>query len=137
MDINLPHNQPSARPKAGAKKTLKIIAKILAQHYRTSYLCINKDVIAAAPVWGFVLELPKFVPWHEYDCANLPDVRFVLLPSAHPGSTHSLQAVPVEPGSRELKQPIERPAGYEGFIHEGKWIAGGSRDQLLELASNQ
>lgn len=82
-----------------------------------------------------VIVLPEFLPWQEIVCADYPDRLFVITPSGHPGNPYSLTAVPVEPGSRELKQPIERPEWFEGFIHQGKWIAGGdSIDQLIQLA---
>lgn len=82
-----------------------------------------------------VIVLREFLPWQEIVCADYPDRLFVITPSGHPGNPFSLTAVPVEPGSRELKQPIVRPEWFTGFIHQGKWIAGGdSIDQLIQLA---
>ena len=87
-------------------------------------------------VWhSRVIVLPEFLPWQEIVCADYPDALYVITPSGHPGNPYSLTAVPVEPGSRELKQPIVRPEWFTGFIHQGKWIAGGdSIDQLIQLA---
>ena len=82
-----------------------------------------------------VIVLPEFLPWQEIVCADYPDALYVITPSGHPGNPYSLTAVPVEPGSRELKKPIERPEWFGGFIHQGKWIAGGdSIETLLKLA---
>lgn len=82
-----------------------------------------------------VIILPEFLPWQEIVCADYPDALYVITPSGHPGNPYSLTAVPVEPGSRELKRPIERPDWFRGFIHQGKWIAGGdSVETLIKLA---
>lgn len=87
-------------------------------------------------VWhSRVIVLPEFLPWQEIVCADYPDALYVITPSGHPGNPYSLTAVPVEPGSRELKSPIERPEWFDGFIHQGKWIAGGdSVETLIRLA---
>lgn len=85
-----------------------------------------------------VCVLSEGMPWKEIVHESYPDCLYVISPSNHPGSPYSMIAVPVEPTSRETRKPIERPSWFEGFIHQGKWIAGGeSEGQLLELAKAQ
>lgn len=79
--------------------------------------------------------LEEGMPWKEIVHEEYPETLYVISPSNHPGSPFSMIAVPVEPESREVKCPIERPSWFEGFIHQGKWIAGGqSVDELINLA---
>lgn len=82
-----------------------------------------------------ILVLDKAMNWKEIVHERFPQTLFVIAPSLHPGNPWSLLAVPVSPESRELKQTIERPEWFEGFIHQGKWIAGAeSTEELIRLA---
>lgn len=86
-------------------------------------------------VQGEILQLSANVPWKRIVHEMHPNVKFVISPSARPGAPFSMIAVPIEPGSREVKLPIERAPGFDGFIHQGKWIAGGkSVEELKALA---
>lgn len=75
------------------------------------------------------------INWKDIVHENYPDLKFIVLPSNHPGNPFSLQAVTIHPKSRECKILIERSDTFDGFIHQGKWIAGGnSPEELVELA---
>lgn len=84
---------------------------------------------------GDIAVLSKDLPWQEL----LPaEINWIVSPSRHPGNPWSLFARPVEPFSRELRYPIERPDWFTGFIHNGKWIAGAeTSDQAVALALSQ
>lgn len=85
-----------------------------------------------------VMVIQELVQWKEFVCEHRPEVDFLIAPSNHPGNPWSMFAVPVEPKSRTVKRPIERPDWFEGFIHNGKWIAGAdSVETLVKLASDQ
>lgn len=82
-----------------------------------------------------IIILREPMPWKEIVHDRHPRAVYVICPSAHPGNKFSLHAVPVEPNSRTVIMPIERPEWFTGFIHQGRWIAGGETiDVLLELA---
>jgi len=81
---------------------------------------------------GAVAVLSEGVSWKGIVHEKYPEVRFVILPSAHPDNPLSMIAVPVEPNSRELKISIERPEWFKGFIHQGKWIAASNSQEELE-----
>lgn len=84
---------------------------------------------------GRLLVLEEGCPWKEIVEEDYPSALYVISPSNHPGSPFSMIAVPVKPSSREVKKPIERPDWFKGFIHQGKWIAGGkSVEELTKLA---
>ena len=84
---------------------------------------------------GQVIILSEQLPWKEIVHEQHEDTLFVIAPSNHPGSKFSMVAVPVEPDSREVKVQIQRPEWFDGFIHQGKWIAGGnSVKELRQLA---
>lgn len=96
----------------------------------------EREFKAISIIEGEVLTLEKFVPWKEIVHNNYPQVKFVISPGTQ--SPYQLLGVPVEPQSRELKQPIERPDWFEGFIHGGKFIAGcDSLEQAQKLAKAQ
>lgn len=89
-----------------------------------------------ATVENNIAVMSEGINWKEAAAEKYPDLKFIILPSNHPANPFSLQAVPVEPSSREVKIPIERPEWFEGFIHQGKWIAGSdSLDELVKLAN--
>lgn len=89
-----------------------------------------------AEVKGDIIFLPVNLRWKEIVAEKYPNAKYVISPSFHPGNPFSMIAVPVEPESREVKKPIERPDWFTGFIHQGKWIAGSnSVDTLMRLAS--
>lgn len=84
---------------------------------------------------GAVIILYEGLPWKEIVHEQHPDALFVISPSNHPGNPWSMVAVPVHPERREVKKQIERPEWFKGFIHQGKWIAGGnSPEELRDLA---
>jgi len=88
-----------------------------------------------AEVKGDIIVLPENLRWKEIVSEKYPNAKYVISPSFHPGNPFSMIAVPVEPESREVKKPIERPDWFNGFIHQGKWIAGGdSIETLIKLA---
>ena len=90
---------------------------------------------AVATIQGQVITLSEGLPWKEIVHERHPEALFVISPSNHPGNPWSMIAVPVDPESREVKQPIERPDWFAGFIHQGKWIAGGaSPEELKKIA---
>lgn len=86
---------------------------------------------------GNVITLPKYVKdWREMICGNFPNINFVIMPGGQ--SPFQLLSVPVKASSRELKQPIERPEWFGGFIHQTKWIAGcKSLEEAEKLAKDQ
>lgn len=89
-------------------------------------------------VEGTLLILSEYVAWQEVVEKKYPDALYIITPSSHPENPVSLTAVPVKAGSRELKQPIERPDWFDKFIHQGKWIAGcDSLEQAKKLAAYQ
>lgn len=91
--------------------------------------------VAEIKLEGRLIVLSENMPWREIVHEQNSQALFVISPSNHPGSRFSLTAVSVTPESRELKKPIERPDWFTGFIHQGKWIAGGeSIEQLENLA---
>lgn len=61
-------------------------------------------------------------PWQAEVCKT--ETEYVIVPSSHPGSPVSVIAVPIHPETRDLRNPIDRPEWFKGFIHNGKWIAG-------------
>lgn len=72
------------------------------------------------------IHLPKQMQgWQEMAAEIYSDALYIFGPSAFPDKDNpfSLLAVPVQPGRRELKKPIERPDGWVKFIHAGKFIA--------------
>ena len=84
---------------------------------------------------GDILTLSEGIAWREVVHNEYPHVKFVISPSTHPGNPFSMIAVSVKPNSREIKVPIERPEWFEGFIHQGKWIAGAKTvNELKRLA---
>ncbi len=89
-----------------------------------------------AEIEGQVITLSEGLPWKEIVHERHPNALYVISPSNHPGNPWSMVAVPVEPESREVKQPIERPEWFSGFIHQGKWIAGGSSPEELKRLAN-
>ena len=79
--------------------------------------------------------LPEPVRWNELLHEKKPNAQFMICPSFHPENKFSLTAVTIHPNSRETKTPIERPDFFEGFIHQGKWIAGANDvETLVKLA---
>lgn len=99
------------------------------------YIQAKNKFSEAAQIEGQVITLSEGLPWKEIVHETHPDAMFVISPSNHPGNPFSMVAVPVDPEKREIKKQIERPAWFSGFIHQGKWIAGGeSVEQLKELA---
>lgn len=88
-----------------------------------------------ATIENGIIILAEALPWKEIVHELHPDAMFVIGPSNHPGNPYSMIAVPVEPESREIKRKIERPEWFSEFIHQGKWIAGGSSiEELKRLA---
>ncbi len=86
-------------------------------------------------VEGKIAVLSEVCAWKEIVHERHPELEFVILPSSHPGNPVSMLSVPVKPNSRELKRNIERPEWFKGFIHQGKWIAGGSSvEEMKNLA---
>lgn len=84
---------------------------------------------------GLVIVLDSPMPWREIVHEQCPEAVYVIGPSGHPGNPYSLTAVSLTPESRELKKHIDRPEWFSGFIHQGRWIAGGnSVEELLRLA---
>ena len=105
---------------------------------RAVKFCLDQrkfDEVAQIRHDGAVIVLSESLSWKETVHEKHPRARYIIGPSNHPGNPWSMIAVPVSPESRELIMPIERPEWFTGFIHVGKWIAGGeSIDQLDELA---
>lgn len=72
---------------------------------------------------------------YEHNKTNENKIYFVIMPSLRPENKYVMFSVPIYPGSRKLIYPIERPDWFSGFIHNGKWIAGGdSLDDLFNVA---
>lgn len=111
-----------------------LMESILASHIRSAWKFIQaKDRFSeVAEIRERVVILSEGLPWKEIVHELYPDALFVISPSNHPGNPWSMIAVPVEPESREVKQRIERPDWFDGFIHQGKWIAGGNSPEELE-----
>lgn len=87
---------------------------------------------ALAVVEDDIIILPENLPWKEIVAEKYPTAKYVISPSSHPGNPFSMIAVPIDPNSREVKKPIERPDWFDGFIHQGKWIAGGDSIDILK-----
>lgn len=87
---------------------------------------------------GYVVTHRSFdrykVPYLFEDRSN---ILYFIQPSYGHGNEASLLALPTSPTSRELKKPIERPVWFKGFIHKGKFIAGGSFKEMEKLAKFQ
>lgn len=96
---------------------------------------VEFDSIAEFSHDGAVVFVPDFFEWKEIVCERYPKVRYVISPSGHPGSPFSMTAVPIRWDSRVIKLAIDRSPEFTGFIHEGKWIAGGEIDDLIALAT--
>lgn len=95
----------------------------------------KEDFKRIAQIEGCICILPRPIMWKEIVHESYPFLQYVISPSMHPGNPYSMIAVPVEPESREVKTPIERPDWFDGFIHQGKWIAGANTiDELKKLA---
>ena len=114
-----------------------LMQSILKSHIRQAgkfmEACDMFDTVAT--IQEQVITLSEGLPWKEIVHERHPKALFVISPSNHPGNPWSMIAVPVDPESREVKKPIERPEWFSGFIHQGKWIAGGSSlEELLRLA---
>jgi uncharacterized UPF0160 family protein len=83
-----------------------------------------------------IIVLSEHVPWRTIVHNRYPDVLYVITPSSHPGSKYSMMATTITPDSRECRKPIER-IRFDGFIHEGKWIAGHDElNKLIRLAKD-
>ena len=106
--------------------SIRAAAKFVETEKRFSQIAdITEDIIV----------LSEHVPWKEIVHENYPTAKFIIAPSGHPGNPWSLLAVPVEPESRIVKIPIRRPEWFAGFIHQGRWIAGGDdADELRQVA---
>lgn len=99
------------------------------------YIKAKNKFAQVAQLEGSVIILSEGLPWKEIVHESHQDAMFVISPSNHPGNPYSMVAVPVDPEKREIKKAIERPDWFTGFIHQGKWIAGGeSVEQLKKLA---
>lgn len=82
-----------------------------------------------------VIILKKQCAWKEIVHERYPSVLYIIAPSSHPGSPFCLLATPVHPTSRQLKKQIEKPTWFNGFLHNGKFIAGSdSINELIKLA---
>lgn len=129
------HNAQSANFREAAD----FVERFLKAEIRRSYQKISAETeVKASRRHANVLFLEKYVPWLEVVCRDMPEIEYVIYPSVHPGSTYGMQAVPVDPGSRQSKRPIERKGGFNGFIHEGKFFAGAdSIEELVKLAEAQ
>lgn len=100
-------------------------------------LCLAEDkFMDTAQFKGKYIVLPEPMPWREIVCEKYPEVLYVVHPSSHPGSEWALLATPLSPETRELKRPIERSIWFDGFIHQGKWIAGGTFEEMEQLAKD-
>ena len=60
-----------------------------------------------------------------------PEPAFLLMRSAHPGNKYQLLALSEHPETRRLRLPIERRGGFDGFIHNNKFIAGHDDPEVL------
>ena len=115
-----------------------LVQNILRSHIRSAAKFMEAcDMFdAVAKVQGQIITLSEGLPWREIVHERYPDVLYIISPSNHPGNPWSMTAVTVKPESRECKRPIERPDWFTGFIHQGKWIAGGSSiEELKKLAA--
>jgi uncharacterized UPF0160 family protein len=95
----------------------------------------DKEIVRSALIEDNVMILPKICRWRKAVEDEFPDIRFVISPSAHPGADLSMIAVAKE--GRTVHIPIERPEWFDGFIHQGKWIAGSDSEiELIEIAKH-
>lgn len=83
---------------------------------------------------GKLLILDRFLDWKEPVLENYPNALFIIKPSAHPGSEYSMEGIPLDKKTRKLRKEIERSPEFTDFIHNGKWIAGGTKEELINLA---
>lgn len=119
------------------KDAFHIAANTAMRIIRQSVLIAKKHIEAkdkflkVATNYGEVIVLSEGLPWKEIVHESYPEALFIISPSNHPGNPYSMVAVPVEPEKREIKKPIERPEWFDGFIHQGKWIAGGKDEKEL------
>lgn len=70
---------------------------------------------------GPIVVLPKFAPWESILVPS--EAKYVIFPSNRGG--YMVQAVPVQEGSFELKQPLTKEHSVDGvnFIHNSGFIA--------------
>lgn len=118
-------------------KASDLVKAVLISHIRAAekFLEAKEKFSEVADIDGRIIVLSEGLPWKEIVHEEYPDALFVISPSNHPGNPWSMIAVPVEPESREVKCPIQRSEDFDGFIHQGKWIAGAdSVGELKELA---
>lgn len=101
------------------------------------YVVAKKEFAEISEIDGKIAVLSKHIMWREIVDELHPELHFVITPSSHPGNPYSLTAVGKNLKTREVKTPIERPDWFKGFIHQGKWIAGGnSIEEMKKLAEH-
>ena len=113
------------------------LCKLQLQYFINGSLAVYlaKDKIRACEVINNTLIMDEGFAWKEAICdPEFKDILYVISKSDHPSSDYMLIAVPLEAGKRAHKKDIERSPEFKDFIHEGKWIAGGSKEDLLKLA---
>lgn len=72
---------------------------------------------------------------YEHNKNNDEKIYFIIMPSLRPENKWTMFAMPVKPGSRKLIHPIENYEGFDGFVHNGKWIAASNDlESLRKLA---
>lgn len=119
------------------RKAVDMVQAVIISHVEAAevYMEACEKFEQVVNVQANIITLSEGLPWKEIVHERHPEALFVISPSNHPGNPWSMIAVPVDPESREVKRPIERPEWFAGFIHQGKWIAGGaSPEELKRLA---
>jgi uncharacterized UPF0160 family protein len=138
----LNHHDISARKtqdKAFAEAA-KIALQILIAYTRSAIAWVGKTANFKAEEYqdGKVLVMREFCPWQEIVHEKYPKAQIIIFPSPRPESPWAVQMVPAKPGARTFRNDhigIQRPEGFEGFIHQGKFIAGcASFEEAMNLA---
>lgn len=109
--------------KAAVKLAANVLIDTIEKCFLRSYAksVVRKSTLSKEGRCSYYIFSESF-PWHEAVCET--EAEFIIAPSLLPGNPISLLAVPASPGTRELKRPIERPDWFDGFIQNGKSIAG-------------
>lgn len=134
------HDDPTDEEKQNSsfEFAYEFFLKILGDSVKSAIKFIESvekfESISSFDLGGKLVILEEGLPWREIVHNDYSNAEFVIMPSNRPETSHTMFAVSVEPQSRELKNPIDRPEWFGGFIHVGKWIAAGSLEQLREIA---
>lgn len=118
------------------RQVVDIVKNVITYHVHDAYQYFH-DVARFSEVVSFdggVAVSKESIKWRRIVHDKYPKVKFFIQPSNHPGSKYAMMCVTEHPSSRKNIIDIERPEWFDGFIHQGKWIAGSDDvDELVRL----